>query len=265
VGKVPIADRWFERSNLGDGITLLWEPHVHPLLRCNIWHLSGESRDMLVDFGLGICSLREAAEDLFGKQLIAVATHYHNDHVGGMAEFSNDTCVIHQSEAQYLQEATDEMALTLEQLGDDLVRIFTAAGYQFDDENLLSAYPYEGFVPEDQQLRPVTPSYTLAEGDVIDLGNRCFEVLHLPGHSPGSIGLWEKQSRTLFSGDASYDGPLLDGLIDSDRDAYARTMERLLELPVDKVLPGHDKPFGRDRHIEIARAYLKALELDQEG
>ena len=92
---------------------------------------------------------------------------------------------------------------------------------------------------------------------MIDLGNRQFEVLHLPGHSPGSIGLWEAASGTLFSGDAVYDGPLLDALHHSDRTAYARTMERLLSLPVQVVHAGHDPSFGRERLHEIARAYLK--------
>ena len=50
----------------------------------------------------------------------------------------------------------------------------------------------------------------IGEGDVIDLGDRAFEVLHLPGHSPGSIGLWDPAAGTLFSGDAIYDGPLLE-------------------------------------------------------
>ena len=73
----------------------------------------------------------------------------------------------------------------------------------------------------------------------VDLGNRSFQVLHLPGHSPGSIGLWEEDSGTLFSGDAIYDGPLLDGLEDSDIDDYLLTMERLQDLPVSVVLVGN--------------------------
>jgi len=40
------------------------------------------------------------------------------------------------------------------------------------------------------------------DGDIIDLGDRAFEVLHLPGHSPGSIALFEAATKTLFSGDA---------------------------------------------------------------
>ncbi|MNW03332.1 Metallo-beta-lactamase superfamily protein [compost metagenome] len=85
-------------------------------------------------------------------------------------------------------------------------------------------------------------------------------MLHLPGHSPGSIGLWEARSGTLFSGDAIYDGPLIDDLHHSDRAAYARTMERLLGLPVSVVHAGHDPSFGRARLRELVRAYLAQLE-----
>jgi glyoxylase-like metal-dependent hydrolase (beta-lactamase superfamily II) len=100
------------------------------------------------------------------------------------------------------------------------------------------------------------PTRTLEEGDVVDLGDRHFEVLHLPGHSPGSLGLWEQASGILFSGDAIYDGPLLDDLPDSDVSDYVRTMQRLRELPVRVVHGGHDASFGRERLIELANAYI---------
>ncbi|MEJ2130288.1 MAG: MBL fold metallo-hydrolase, partial [Gammaproteobacteria bacterium] len=77
------------------------------------------------------------------------------------------------------------------------------------------------------------------------------------GHSPGSIGLWEAASGTLFSGDAVYDGLLLDELPDSDIEAYVRTMKRLRELPVDIVHGGHEPSFGRERLHEIIDAYLR--------
>ncbi|MEA2778676.1 MAG: hypothetical protein QOK29_220 [Rhodospirillaceae bacterium] len=37
---IPVAERWFELRRLADDITFLTEPHVVPLLRCNIWHVS---------------------------------------------------------------------------------------------------------------------------------------------------------------------------------------------------------------------------------
>ena len=75
------------------------------------------------------------------------------------------------------------------------------------------------------------------------------------GNSPGSIGLWEAKTRTLFSGDAIYDGPLLDQIPGADIPAYVATMRRLRELPVDVVHGGHDPSFGRARLLEIVAAY----------
>ena len=79
---------------------------------------------------------------------------------------------------------------------------------------------------------PARPTVLVQAGDIVDIGNRHFEVLHLPGHSPGSIGLWEEATGTLFSGDAVYDGPLLDELPTSSITDYLATMARLRELPV---------------------------------
>jgi glyoxylase-like metal-dependent hydrolase (beta-lactamase superfamily II) len=104
---------------------------------------------------------------------------------------------------------------------------------------------------------PVARVRHIEEGDEIDLGDRCFEVIHLPGHSPGSIGLWEEKTGTLFSGDAIYDGPLLDELQESSIADYCVTMDRLIALPVTVVHAGHDPSFGRNRLQEIARAYLQ--------
>jgi glyoxylase-like metal-dependent hydrolase (beta-lactamase superfamily II) len=92
--------------------------------------------------------------------------------------------------------------------------------------------------------------------DEIDLGNRHFEVMHLPGHSPGSMGLWEADSGTLFSGDAIYDGLLLDELEDSNIPDYLETMKYLKELPVSVVHGGHEPSFDRERLVELADAYL---------
>ena len=81
--------------------------------------------------------------------------------------------------------------------------------------------------------------------------------LHLPGHSPGSIGLWDQSGGVLFTGDVIYDsGALLDELKGSCVPDYLASMERLLRLPVDVVCSGHGEPFGRALLHERARAYL---------
>jgi len=250
-----IADRWFERRRIDDDITLIWEPHVTPLMRCNIWHVRGRDRDLMIDTGLGVASLREAARDLLDKPVTAVATHSHADHIGCHYEF--DDCVIHPLEAELLRDP-DAFSLTVAEgfTATDLEAL-RLAGYEIEDPYLITALPFAGYRMADYVLRAARPTRLVEEGDVIDIGDRSFEVLHLPGHSPGSIGLWEAASGTLFSGDAIYDGPLLDELEESDIEDYLATMHRLRELPARVVHAGHDPSFGRDRLIELADLYIE--------
>ena len=91
----------------------------------------------------------------------------------------------------------------------------------------------------------------------MDLGDRQFRVLHLPGHSPGSIALFEEASGVLFSGDLVYDGPLLYRGRNMDVGDYARSFARLRELPVTVVHAGHDPSFGRERLLAIMDRYLQ--------
>ena len=62
-------------------------------------------------------------------------------------------------------------------------------------------------------------------------GDRHFEAIHLPGHSPGSIPLWEESTGILFSGDVVYDGVLLDNACDSNVDDYLASLARLRHAP----------------------------------
>ena len=84
---LPIADRWFELKRISDDITLLWEPHVVPLMRCNIWHVRGRDRDLMIDTGMGIASLQDAAKHLLQKNVTAVAT---KRRVAGKFKFKNN-------------------------------------------------------------------------------------------------------------------------------------------------------------------------------
>jgi glyoxylase-like metal-dependent hydrolase (beta-lactamase superfamily II) len=124
-------------------------------------------------------------------------------------------------------------------------------------EVMISALPHPGYDVGAYELVPVVPTKRLVDGDVIDLGDRTLHVLHLPGHTPGSIGLYDPAARILFSGDTVYDPPdLLDELSHSSIPDYRVTMRRLLVLDVDRVYAGHGKPFDGRRLREIAAAYL---------
>src|SRR5260221_1036947 len=254
---VQIAERWFETRRIDDAITLLWEPHVIPLMRCNIWHVRGRARDLLIDTGMGIASLRDAARHLIEKPVIAVATRTHAAHSGGHFEF--DDCLVHSVEAERLRNQTGRGTLRGSEFAPDELKMLRAAGYEIAGD-LITALPHDGYDLASYRVRPAVPTRLVAEGSMVDAGDRSFEVLHLPGHSPGSIGLWEAATGILFSGDAIYDGPLLDRLAHSNIADYIATMRRLRELPGRVIHAGHDPSFGRARLIELVDAYLARYE-----
>lgn len=248
---LEIADRWFEQRRVSDDITHLWEPHVHPFLRCNIWLVRGRDRDLLVDTGLGVTSLREAMQDLIDKPILAAATHIHYDHVGSLHEF--DERVMHRIEAPRMADYNEFCWLRIEDFPTDFHAGLKAPGFE---SMLLDAAPSPAFDVDAYAITSSPVTRLVDAGDVLDLGDRHFEVMHLPGHSPGSMGLWEASTGTLFSGDAVYDGLLLDELDDSNIPDYIDTMKRLKTLPVSVVHGGHEPSFGRARLLEIADAYL---------
>lgn len=250
---MKIAERWFEIETIGDGISRVWEPHVARVFQCNIWHVSGRDADLIIDAGMGISSLSHAIAGLVDKPVIAVATHTHLDHTGSLHEFKQR--LVHPCEAHQLQHPEPFPVLCSNLWPEGMRALIQEQGYEVPDL-LVDAYPSEGFDPEAFRTPACTATGTVEEGHVIELGNRAFEVLHLPGHSPGSIGLWEKNTGTLFSGDAVYDGPLLDSLPDADITTYIATMKRLRRLPATVVHAGHDPSFGRSRLLELVDGYL---------
>jgi glyoxylase-like metal-dependent hydrolase (beta-lactamase superfamily II) len=249
-----IAERWFERRKIDDDITLLTEPYADPLVRCNIWHVRGRERDLLVDSGLGLVSLKAAARDLFEKPVLAFATHSHMDHVGSLGEF--ETRIIHRLEAHILPRPESWIALHADGFPESVRRQLAEIGYPISGA-LITALPYAGFDARRYRTPACEATRLVEEGDVVELGDRVFEVLHLPGHSPGSAALWEHGSGILFAGDALYDGPLLDEIPGADVASYIRTTERLRALPVRVVHAGHEPSFGRERLIELVDGYLE--------
>jgi glyoxylase-like metal-dependent hydrolase (beta-lactamase superfamily II) len=245
---VRVAERWFEHRTVDDGVVLITEPNVDPFLRANLFLVRGRDRDLLVDSGLGLASLREGVAELFERPVVAVATHRHFDHTGGLHEF--DEVVVHRDDADAVTNAEGFASLRIEDYPPEEL-----SGYEAPP-SLLTALPRDGFDVASYAVTPVTPTRVVDEGDVVDMGDRRFEVLHLPGHTPGEIGLWEAETRTLFSGDCVYEsGVLLDDLPESDIPAYVRSMVRLRDLPLRIVHGGHDDSFGRERLLELIDEY----------
>ncbi|MDQ2849985.1 MAG: MBL fold metallo-hydrolase [Actinomycetota bacterium] len=124
---------------------------------------------------------------------------------------------------------------------------------------LLTSIPHPGCRPQDYTLRPARDCANLTDGQIIDLGDRHLRILHLTGHSPGSIALYDATDRALFSGDVIHDldtdEQLLDELRSSDIGDYIASMHRSKDLDVDVAHCGHGPVLHSDRFNEIIENY----------
>ncbi|MCF3932741.1 MBL fold metallo-hydrolase [Acuticoccus sp. M5D2P5] len=232
------ADRWYRVQHVGDGVTLIDEPFIKAFYRCNIWHVRGRDRDLLIDSGMGVVSLRAHVPLVTEKRLTALASHTHFDHIGCHHEFAER--IVHPAEADILAHPTRAATLANPYATDAIFEALPPAPYASSDYGVTSAAA-TGFV---------------ADGDLVDLGDRRFEVIHTPGHSPGGVALWEAETGILFSGDIVYDGPLVEDTYHANAADYVASMARLFDIPARVVHGGHFPSYDGRRHKAIIRAWL---------
>jgi glyoxylase-like metal-dependent hydrolase (beta-lactamase superfamily II) len=91
------------------------------------------------------------------------------------------------------------------------------------------------------EIPSVHPDALLEEGDLLEIGGFHFHVMHTPGHSPGSICLYEPDRKLLFSGDTLFhNGYGRTDLPGANEEELWKSLARLAELPEEtRVLPGH--------------------------
>ena len=81
----------------------------------------------------------------------------------------------------------------------------------------------------------------LNDGEIIDLGGRMFEVIHIPGHTPGSIALADRENRIIITGDTVSDGPVFMFGEGRDLPTYMNSLKKLIAISdqFDIVYPSH--------------------------
>jgi hydroxyacylglutathione hydrolase len=186
------------------------------------------NRKVLIDAGM--------SSDLVIKQLekyikltdlkLIILTHCHYDHIAAaaaIAEKSGAKVGVHKAD--------------LEGVNDEYLSVSVLFG---------------------ESAPSVKPTIIYEDGNKIDIGNgEYLEVIHTPGHSKGSICLYEPVSKSLFSGDTVFPGGEF-GRIDfkgSEPDKMLGSVEKLTRLDVKTLYPGHGAPTNIYGNNQIMASY----------
>ena len=177
----------------------------------------GAEGALLFDTGYGFGDLKGLVRSITDKPLTVVNSHGHVDHACGNEQFGG--AFIHPA----------DMELCREHNGANLrmVELDTAeVPVDFDMEQYLHLGT--------GKLIPVE------EGQLFDLGGLTLEVIHLPGHTAGSIGLWCREKRLLWVGDAMNCFVWLFLPEAQPRSRYVATLQKAAALPFTHMIQSHE-------------------------
>ena len=169
------------------------------------------NRAAIVDPGGDVAHLRAAIDQLGVTPEKILLTHGHLDHAGGAAELA------------------EALALPIE-------------GPDQRDEFLLSSLQAQGARFGITDMRDVTPTRWLSEGETVSIGDLTFDVLHVPGHTPGHLVFVNAPSRFALVGDTLFQGSVgrTDFPYGNHEQLIGGIKEKLLPLGDDvTILPGH--------------------------
>lgn len=181
--------------------------------------------DVLIDVGMDAQRVIEHLEGRSVALRMVVLTHAHFDHTAALEEVVEHTgalVAMGEHDAEYLADP-----------------VYSVAEW------------FGGTPPR------ITPDIMLSDGDEIRAGDTVLEVLSTPGHTKGSICLFEPERASLFSGDTVYaDGGF--GRCDlpgGNREDLLRTLQRLSVLDVHRLYPGHGRSVEERAFEHIKLAY----------
>ncbi len=218
----------------------------NPLRVLNSYLFRGPERNLLVDTGFNLQECWAAMHSALQQLGVSMdntdlfLTHAHSDHAGLI---------------EYLVTPTNRVLIGEEDLfileaGLRDRRFVESVGKHLHQSGLLAAgVPY---TPEEEAVvkyasKKVVSLTKLQEGDRISVGEYDFHCIETPGHTPGHMCLYEPTKRILVTGDHVLDSITPNiGLWQVEKDAlgdYLSSLDKVAELDVDLVLPGHRNLF----------------------
>jgi glyoxylase-like metal-dependent hydrolase (beta-lactamase superfamily II) len=225
LSQIPVASNWFEVYEVAPEVSAIYEPH-----QCQeviSYLIEGEQQALLFDNGNGIADIGKVVAALTDKPVSVLNPHTHYDHVGGNFAFAKvygmDTGF-----TRARQSGHPNQAIAIEASKQALCR------------------PLPDGVPQQNHVgRPFKVTDFIQHGDRIDLGGRQLDVLHVSGHAPDAIALIDRAAGLVWTGDSYYSGPIWLFAPETDLDAYARSLQRLIisAKGLKALLPAHNTPW----------------------
>lgn len=211
--------------------------------------VAGEDKALLIDTGWGIGDLAELVKSLTTLPVTVINTHGHPDHTCGNYRF--DPVNIHEADVPMLKKNFNPS-----------VRY-----------NILKRFAGQVFPPgfsEDAWVHARLSHFTPFKGPIsFDLGDRTVDVIETPGHTPGSICLFDWNDRLLFTADNISAGNTLLMLENSlPLSTFLKSVNKLVAMKekVEKLLPSHGKaPIDPDVLIDMQDGVEKVLAGKLEG
>lgn len=174
--------------------------------------LVGEKKALLIDCGYGIIDLKKIIGEITDKPLITVCTHGHHDHVMGVCQLENT--LIHSLDKDVFLLNTCEPVLRM-----------------FAKNNALSEYKkceeFDSFIEEWVSKAYPLPSF-IDEIPCIDLGDRKIYWHLIPGHTHGSVALYDEKYSAAFDSDGASRGVWLYLVESTSLSEYINTLEHYI-------------------------------------
>jgi glyoxylase-like metal-dependent hydrolase (beta-lactamase superfamily II) len=217
-----------------------------PVRAINSYVLKDSARNLIIDTGLNRGECRDAMKaglDEIGVQLKDAdffITHLHADHFALVSTLVTDNATVYFNQP-------DAEGITRGAPWDDMIAYAGANG--FPEKELLAALQDHPGYKYGSKIH--VPFKILKEDDTIDIGQYHFRCVETPGHTMGHMCLYEPSKRILVSGDHILGDitPNIQSWSDEGNPLlkYLRSLDKVYELDVAVVLPGHRRIFKRCR------------------
>lgn len=201
----------------------------------------GEEKALLFDCGFGIIDLKKIIGEITDKTLICICSHGHHDHIMGVCQL--DDCYIHSIDSDVFRLNTCEPVLRMFVMNNTLTVHKNREGFdEFAEEWVTKSYPLPKFVDDMME---------------IDLGGRTVKLRLIPGHTQGSLALYDEKYGAAFDSDGASRGVWVYLVESVSLSEYIETLEDYIAFLESKGITrrfvAHD---GREHTVDELKNLL---------